>query len=223
MNNLTPLPRSFYKPPADVVARKLLGHWLIRISPEGACGGPIVEVEAYLSDDPACHGAVGPTKRNRVMFGPPGYAYVYFIYGCHFCVNAVCRPAGIAEAVLIRAVEPLFGENIMRSRRRVPARPALTNGPAKLCEGMGIDSALAASDLCDAGSALFIARNPSLAQFRKQRGPVVTTVRIGITQAAALPLRFYLSNSPFVSSGAKGAKAAGKQAILRRRGQPAPA
>ena len=206
MSNFTLLPRSFYKPPADVVARRLLGHWLLRASPEGICGGPIVEVEAYLTNDPACHAAVGPTSRNRVMFGAPGYAYVYFIYGCHFCVNAVCRPAGVAEAVLIRAVEPLFGEAIMRRRRRVSARSALTNGPAKLCEGMGIDSALAASDLCDAGSALFIARNPSLAQFRKQRGPLVRTARVGITQAAALPLRFYLSNSPFVSHRAAGRK-----------------
>ena len=217
MSNFTPLPRSFYKPSAEVVARRLLGHWLIRNSPVGSCGGPIVEVEAYLSDDPACHAAVGPTGRNRVMFGAPGHAYVYFIYGCHFCINAVCRPAGVAEAVLIRAVEPLFGEDIMRSRRRVGSQLALTNGPAKLCEAMGIDFMVAASNLCDAGSALFIARNPSLDEFRKQRGPVITTARIGITRAAALPLRFYFSQSPFVSRGLVWAKGAGKRGTFRSR------
>src|SRR3954447_6754955 len=113
------LPKSFYEPSAKIVAPLLLGHWLIRNTPEGPCGGPIVETEAYLSDDPACHGAPGPTPRNRVMFGPPGHGYVYLIYGYHFCVNAVCRPTGIAEAVLVRAIEPLFGEAWLRRHRSV--------------------------------------------------------------------------------------------------------
>ena len=112
MNTFRALPRRFYHPSAEVVAPRLLGHWLIRNLPEGPCGGPIVEVEAYLADDPACHGAPGLTARNRVMFGPPGYAYVYLIYGYHFCVNAVCQPAGVAEAVLIRAVEPEIGTEL---------------------------------------------------------------------------------------------------------------
>src|ERR1051325_7129429 len=110
MKNFSPLSRTFYEPSAKVVAPELLGHFLIRNTPDGPCGGAIVETEAYLVDDAACHGAPGETKRNRVMFGHPGHCYVYLIYGFHFCVNTVCRPAGIAEAVLIRAIEVNFGE-----------------------------------------------------------------------------------------------------------------
>src|SRR5882757_8906319 len=171
MTQLVPLPRTFYQPSAKIVAPALLGHWLIRDTPNGPCGGPIVETEAYLTDDPACHGAPGPTARNRVMFGLPGHAYVYLIYGYHFCVNAVCRPSGIAEAVLIRAIEPTFGEDAMRGRRPVIKPRDLTNGPAKLCEAMDIDRGLDGVDLCDSSSALFIARNPSVKRLRKDRGP----------------------------------------------------
>ena len=103
------LPQSFYEPSAEVVAPRLLGQWLIRKTPNGFCGGPIVETEAYLIDDPASHGFVGETVRNRVMYGPPGRAYVYLIYGAHFCVNADCQGVGRAEAVLIRAIEAEFG------------------------------------------------------------------------------------------------------------------
>src|SRR5690242_19646501 len=117
MNRLEPLPRSFFEPSARGVAPLLLGHWLIRQSLAGPVGGPIVETEAYLVDDPACHAAPGLTLRNRVMFGPPGHGYVYLIYRYHFCVNAVCQPAGVAEAVLIRAVEPAVGQEFMRVQR----------------------------------------------------------------------------------------------------------
>src|SRR5687768_14089444 len=100
-----PLPRSFYEPSAAVVAPQLLGHWLIRKTKAGFCGGAIVETEAYLcKNDPSCHGAVGETARNRVMWGEPGYGYVYYIYGNYHCFNAVCLPKGFAEAVLIRGV-----------------------------------------------------------------------------------------------------------------------
>src|SRR5882762_5210263 len=157
MTRFTPLPKSFYKPSAKLVAAQLLGHWLVRSTANGPCGGAIVETEAYLSDDPACHGAPGLTARNRVMFGAPGHGYVYLIYGYHFCVNAVCRPSGVAEAVLIRAIEPLFGEDSMRRQRRVGKPRDLTNGPAKLCEAMSIDRALDGIDLCDPKSPLFIA------------------------------------------------------------------
>lgn len=199
MKEFSPLPRSFYEPSAKVVARRLLGHFLIRNTPKGPCGGPIVETEAYLVGDPACHGAPGPTPRNRVMFGEPGHAYVYLIYGFHFCVNAVCRPAGVAEAVLIRAVEAGFGEGFLRSHRRVGPLEQLTNGPGKLCQAMNISRPLDGADLCDPGSGLVIAENPHLKKFRRGRGPVVTTTRVGITRAAEWPLRFYLSGSPFVS------------------------
>ena len=195
----SPLPRSFYQPSARIVAPQLLGHWLIRNAPSGPCGGPIVEVEAYLANDPACHGAPGPTARNRVMFGPPGHGYVYLIYGLHDCVNAVCRPANVAEAVLIRAIEPAFGEDWMRARRPNGKTVNLSNGPAKLCEALNISRQLDGVDLCDPQSELFIAENPEVKKFRRGRGPVITTTRVGITKAAALPLRFYLAGSAFVS------------------------
>ncbi|HEX4644865.1 MAG TPA: DNA-3-methyladenine glycosylase [Verrucomicrobiae bacterium] len=206
MNELVPLPRSFYEPSAKVVAPKLLGHFLIRNTPAGPCGGPIVEVEAYLKGDPAAHSFVGETPRNRVMWGPPGRSYVYFIYGNHYCVNAVCRPAGMAEAVLIRAVEAMWGEEFMRARRPAVDAHHLTSGPGKLCAAMDIGRSLDGADLCAANSPLFIAENPSLKSFLRERGPLVTTTRIGITRAAALPLRFYLERSPFVSRRIRKAK-----------------
>ncbi len=203
MTRFTPLPRSFYAPSADTVAAGLLGHWLIRNGPDGLCGGEIVETEAYLTGDPACHAFIGKTKRNQAMWGPPGYSYVYFIYGNHWCFNVVCQPPGTAEAVLIRALEPAFGLDIMHSWRPVANRHQLTNGPGKLCAAMGIDRSLDDVDLCDLRSPLFIARNSTLKSFLQQRGPAVTTTRIGITQAASLPLRFYLEGSPFISRRVK--------------------
>ena len=133
------------------------------------------------------------------MFGPPGHAYVYLIYGYHYCVNAVCMPAGTAEAVLLRAVEARFGEEILDRQRSVMARNQLTNGPAKLCQAMAIDLALDGADLCDARSSLIIAKNSQASAYCKRHGPLVTTTRVGITRAAHLPLRFYLEASQFVS------------------------
>jgi DNA-3-methyladenine glycosylase len=203
MQCFRPLPRRFYEPSAKTVAPALLGHWLIRNTPNGPCGGPIVEAEAYLVGDPACHGAPGLTARNRVMFGEPGRGYVYLIYGNYYCMNAVCRPPGVAEAVLIRAVEVALGEELMHRRRKVDAVRDLTNGPGKLCLAMDIDRRLDGIDLCDAKSSLFIARNPAVVKFREERGPMVTTTRIGLTKAAHLPLRFYLEGSAFVSKRAE--------------------
>ncbi len=193
------LPRGFYEPSAEVVAPELIGHWFIRRTKHGLCGGQIVETEAYLFDDPACHAAPGPTARNRVLFGPPGHAYVYFIYGVHYCANAVCRPAGTGEAVLIRAVEATVGLEILKKYRRAIALRELTSGPGKLCQAMKIDRTLDGADLCDMNSPLFIARNPDVEQFQAERGKILITTRIGITKAAHLPLRFYLEKSPFVS------------------------
>ena len=203
-----PLPRKFYEPSAATVAPELLGHWLIRNTPKGPCGGIIVETEAYLDNDPACHAFNGQTKRNRVMWGPPGHCYVYFIYGNHWCFNAVCRPAGQAEALLVRAIEPWFGLDAMRRRRHVPREHDLTNGPGKLCAALDIDRSHDGVDLCDADSPVFIARNPGLAKTLEQLGPLVTTTRIGITRAADLPLRFYLEASKFVSRRPKDRKLA---------------
>ena len=158
-----------------------------------------METEAYLQDDPASHGFAGETARNRTMYGPPGRAYVYFIYGNHFCVNAVCRGAGQAEAVLIRAVEAQFGLEMMRRNRPGHADLQLTNGPGKLCAALGIERELDGADLCDAASPLLLARDPNVRRFRELRGPAVATPRVGITKAADLALRFSLAGSPFVS------------------------
>ncbi len=194
-----PLSHSFYRPSAQVVAPKLLGHLLICETPDGPCGGPIVETEAYLAGDPASHGFAGETQRNRSMYGPPGHAYVYLIYGFHFCFNAVCHPRGSAEAVLIRAIEVACGEVAMRVRRHIKERHHLTNGPGKLCAALGIERAMDGVNLCDATSPVLIARNPERARFLREKGPMITTTRIGITQAAELPLRFYLGGSAYVS------------------------
>jgi DNA-3-methyladenine glycosylase len=200
-----PFSPRFFLPSARRVAPALLGHWLIRKTPHGICGGPIVETEAYLVDDPACHSYAGQTARNRVMWGPPGLAYVYFIYGNHYCVNAVCRPEGVAEAVLIRAIEPALGLAILRANRPVQHMHELTNGPGKLCAALAIDRTLDGVNLCDAQSPLVIAENPDRAVCLQTTGPVLTTQRIGITKAAELPLRFCLAGSPFVSRRMKGA------------------
>ena len=194
-----PLPRSFYEPSAETVAQRLLGHWLVRRTERGFSGGIIVETEAYLTNDPACHGYKRETPRNRAMYGPPGYAYVYFIYGNHWCFNAVCRPKGVAEAVLVRAIEPALGIEWMQKRRRVRKPVDLTNGPAKFCAALDIDRDLDCADLCEPSSPVFIAENGARTKLLKKLGPMVTTTRIGITQAADWPLRFYLDGSMFVS------------------------
>lgn len=198
-----PLPRSFYRPSAGVVAPALLGHFLIRSTEAGICGGPIVESEAYLCDDPACHGYGGQTARNRTMYGPYGRAYIYFIYGNHWCFNTVCQPEGIAEAVLVRAIEPLFGEELMLDARPVESERLLTNGPAKLCQAMNIDGKLDGSELFKQESGLYVARNPKREELLTDRGPMITTTRVGISKAAELPLRFYLAGSLFVSRRAR--------------------
>ena len=195
-----PLPSSFFVASAEVVAPKLLGHFLLRRAPDGSwAGGPIVETEAYLANDPACHGFRRETPRNRSMYGPPGRAYVYFIYGNYFCCNAVCAAPGVAEAVLIRALAPLFGMDWMRANRAVPKPRELTSGPAKLCLALQIDRALDGANLSAADSPLLIARNPSVKTFLREHGPQITTTRIGLSVAAHWPLRFYLEGSEFVS------------------------
>jgi DNA-3-methyladenine glycosylase len=142
------------------------------------------------------------------MFGPPGFAYVYLIYGFHFCVNAVCHRLGRAEAVLIRAIEAEFGVEEMRGNRIVSKTVALSNGPGKLCAALAIDRKLDGVDLCATESPLFIAKNPQVSRFRAKRGPIVVDTRVGITQAAHLPLRFFLGGSPFISRPSRTAEAA---------------
>src|SRR5271155_1162539 len=159
VTNFVALPQSFYEPSAEAVAPRLLGQWLLRKTADGFCGGPIVETEAYLADDPASHGFGGETARNRALYGPPGRAYVYLIYGAHFCVNAVCRRAGRAEGVLIRAIEAEYGEGLMRENRPVAKPISLTNGPGKLCAALAIDRKLDGANLCDSQAELFVAVN----------------------------------------------------------------
>lgn len=195
-----PLPSAFYKPSAEFVAPKLLGHFLLRRTPEGIwAGGAIVETEAYLANDPACHGFRRETARNRSMYGPPGCAYVYFIYGNYFCFNAVCAPKGIAEAVLIRAIEPMFDADWMRRNRLVTKPRELSSGPAKLCLALRIEREFDGVDLSDLKCDLIIAENPDVKQFVRDRGPLLTTTRVGLSVAEHLPLRFYLDRSEFVS------------------------
>jgi DNA-3-methyladenine glycosylase len=193
-----PLPRAFYETDTVRASQEMLGHFLLRKLDGQWCGGEIIETEAYITDDPACHAYLRETPRNRSMWGAHGNAYVYRIYGAHFCFNAVCREAGVAEAVLVRAIEPRFGANAMQQRRAVDMLQ-LTSGPAKLCQALEITLALDGTDICDTSSPLIIARNPERDSFCAERGPVITTTRIGITKAADWPLRWYLDGSSHVS------------------------
>ncbi len=198
---MIPLPVSFFEASAAVVAPALLGHCLFRREDDGSVsGGIIVETEAYLAqDDPACHAARGRTARNRSMWGPPGRAYVYFIYGVHHCFNVVCQAEGIAEAVLVRAVEPSTGLHHLRRRRPgVPDR-GLMNGPGKLCSAMGVDLEQDGCEIGDPTSRIMVASNPDREEQVRKLGPILSSTRIGISKAADLPLRFFLANSASIS------------------------
>ena len=185
------LTEEFYRQDTLTVARQLLGATLVHASAEGVAAGRIVETEAYLRDDPACHAYRRSTPRNAVMFGAPGHAYVYQIYGLHHCVNVVTGPAGVGEAVLIRALEPIQGTTLMEARRRTTDRRNLCSGPGKLVAALGITRAMNGTPLT--GNFLFVL--PTV----RPVGEVVTTTRIGITRGTELPYRFYEAGSRFVS------------------------
>ena len=188
------LPRAFFARETEIVARELLGAVLACRSSEGIAAGRIVETEAYLGEhDAACHAAAGLTPRTRSLYGPPGTAYVYFIYGMYWCVNAVTRETGLPSAVLIRALEPVAGVDLMR-RRRPRARNAmeLANGPGKLCIALGITGNHHGASLLQGD--LTIRAGESLPDER-----VVVTPRIGITHAAQLPLRYCVRDNPCTS------------------------
>jgi DNA-3-methyladenine glycosylase len=194
-----PLPVSFYDRETEAVSRDLLGAVLECRTPDGIVSGRIVETEAYIGEhDPACHAAAGHTERTRWLYGHPGTAYVYFIYGVHWCFNAVTRAAGHPSAVLVRAIEPIAGIDIMR-RRRPAARNDrdLTNGPGKLCAALGVDGSY---------NGLRLDRFP----LRIRAGEpvpdseVMLSPRIGITKAADWPLRWYIAGNAWVSKTPRG-------------------
>ena len=191
-----PIPSSFYDRPTEVVARELLGAVLEFTTPDGTAAGRIVETEAYLGpDDPACHAVAGRTERTWHLHGPPGIAYVYFIYGVHWCFNAVTREEGHGSAVLVRAIEPVRGLALMRRRRPAARRDAdLTNGPGKLCQALGIDGSVNGVRL-DRRPLRILVGDPV------DDSDVSVTTRIGITQAAEWPLRWIVTGNPYVSLG----------------------
>jgi DNA-3-methyladenine glycosylase len=210
----SPLPRGFYDRDPRRVSRELLGKVLVRKDAKQFLTARIVEVEAYLGkDDPAAHSFAGRTPRNAVLFGPPGYAYVYFIYGNHFCLNVSCLPDGIAGGILFRAVEPLSGIEEMAQLRDVSINSPrdlrkLTSGPGRLAEAFGITRERDdGKDLTSLSSDLFIGDD----DYRVRR--ILTTPRIGITKAAERPLRYVLAGNEFVS----GPKIRDPKAVPNRR------
>ncbi|HET7796093.1 MAG TPA: DNA-3-methyladenine glycosylase [Rhizobacter sp.] len=177
--------------PSDEVARALIGA---HVYVDGV-GGRIVETEAYDRDDPASHSFSGPTERNGVMFGPPGRVYVYRSYGMHWCLNFVCREEGHGAAVLIRAIEPLQGLDVMRERRGIEDERLLCAGPGRLAQALGVTRDLNGHRLD---------RKPFDLRPRDESLPVVAGPRIGISKAVELPWRFGLAGSRFLSKPFRG-------------------
>ena len=186
MGSAEALPAAFFRPTAPEVAHDLIGTTLL----VDGVGGVVVETEAYDRSDPASHSFGGRTVRNAAMFGPVGRAYVYRSYGIHWCLNFVCDAETPGSAVLIRALEPLAGLDIMRGRRGVHAPHLLCSGPGRLCQALGITRALDGRRL-DAP--------PFALQARTEPQPITAGRRIGITRGAETPWRFGLSNSAFLS------------------------
>jgi len=182
----------FLHGPASEAAPRLLGCELVRELDGHILRGRIVETEAYDQTDAASHSHKGRTTRTDVMFGPPGILYVYFTYGIHYCCNIVTGPEGHGSAVLIRALEPLDGEVSMAMNRHGISGLNATNGPAKLCQALRIDKQLNGHDLHT--SPLRLTVRPSVAQ-----SDIIRTPRIGISQAKAVPWRFYIRENAFVS------------------------
>lgn len=197
---IRPLDRAFFRRDPRRVARELLGKVLVREAEGARLTARIVEVEAYLgTEDPAAHSAAGNTARTAVLFGPPGHAYVYFIYGNHYCLNVSCEPEGMAGGVLVRALEPISGVEQMAKARGIEIHGPkdlvkLTSGPGRLAQAFGITrTGDNGCDLTSAKSSLWIGKDGYRA-----RG-IRVTPRIGITKAADLPLRYLLAGNAFVS------------------------
>ena len=181
-----PLQQNFFARSVHTVAPDLIGATLLF----GNAGGAIVEVEAYHHTDPAAHSFRGRTARNAVMFGPPGFTYVYRSYGIHWCLNFVCEPEGSASAVLIRALAPSHGIATMRRRRGLADERLLCSGPGRLCEALAVTHK---------HNGLPLDRAPFELRARNEKPAIATGVRIGITKAAAKPWRYGLKGSKFLS------------------------
>jgi DNA-3-methyladenine glycosylase len=192
------LPRDFFARDTLVVARELLGQRLVRILDGERLSGRIVEVEAYIGEeDQASHARCGRTERNAPMYGPPGHAYVYFVYGMHHCFNVVTERPGFPAAVLVRALEPLEGIEAMRARRDGRADVELSSGPARLCQALEIDRWFSGVDLCASDAVLFIEENGTLPDVGVAAGP-----RVGVQgdeAALAAPWRLYVRDNRYVS------------------------
>lgn len=182
--------KDFFDRSVHAIAPDLIGATLLVDGKGGITGGIIVEVEAYHHTEPAAHSFRGETTRNSVMFGPPGYAYVYRSYGIHWCVNFVCESKGSASAVLIRAIEPTDGLRAMRRRRGVDDLRLLCSGPGRLCEALGISGS---------HNGLALDRPPFDLRPRDQAVEVIAGVRVGLTKAVELPWRYGLAGSRFLS------------------------
>jgi len=193
---LCPVTASFYEGPVLGVARAMIGKVLVHVTPEGTAAGRIVECEAYRGpEDLAAHSARGRrTPRTEVMFGAPGHAYMFLLYGMHWAFNVVVGPEGAPHAVLVRALEPVLGEDLMAARRGVPAGSArLTSGPGKLCQALGLSKSAYGLDL--RGRELFLAEG-------ERRGPIGRSPRINVDYAGAWadrPWRFYERGNRYVS------------------------
>ncbi len=211
-----PIPRNFFARHAVEVAPDLLGCVLEHQTADGLVAVELTEVEAYAGQsDPASHAYRGKTKRNAVMFGPPGHAYVYFTYGMHFCVNLVCSGEGSVSAVLLRAGAVIAGEDLARARRTRGAASVasrdLARGPARLCQALDIDRGLDGADVCAADSPLRVragAGNPARSGTVPARGDdppgtprrIATGPRVGVSRAAEVPWRFWFEGEPTVSA-----------------------
>ena len=189
----------FYDRDPRIVARALLGLWLVSRTADGITGGRIVETEAYLaSGDPACHAAKGQNRKNAAMFGPPGTAYVYVIHARH-CFNVVTQPVGTGSAVLVRALEPLWGIDLMVQRRGRAKPRELTTGPARLCEALAIDRRLSGKQLTQRGELWIQASHDSDPSSPHLQATHLQTPRIGVTSGHELAYRYVERGNPFVS------------------------
>jgi DNA-3-methyladenine glycosylase len=195
---MTRLSRDFFARDTLAVARELLGQRLVRVLDGARLSGRIVEVEAYVGEeDQACHARCGRTERNAPMYGPPGHAYVYFVYGMHHCLNVVTGREGYPAAILIRALEPLEGIEGMRARRGGRPDRQLTSGPARLCQALEVDRQFDGADLCAPDALLFLERDAAI-----PANAVAASPRVGVRGnevAITIPWRFYIRDNRYVS------------------------